>query len=381
MKSKNITITALLILLCISFNPLFAQIALELKGKVTGDTKGFNRIYIFKGQFQDSTVINPNGEYQMTIKSEVPDVKYIYLQYESKAKGYVSPLPLFIEKSGTLQLDFDIDKGISSAQLNGPARSVAYFDYSKAKISFYERINKEIVSKFGEEALKEGTADYDKAMDYFEKRNTQLNDSLFAKYFNPNGADAPFMLLGMVSSLSLAQLESNFSKLSAPLKETKAAKQVEEKINSKKRSSIGSTVANFVLPDTSGNDFSFNKLKGKYVLIDFWASWCGPCRISFPRLRSVYQQLKGKNFEIINISVDAKPADWKKAVKEENNPWPQLHDKVNLSKSAFFVNGIPTAYLIDPDGKIVFSHVGSDEDGGGPMEKKLESIFGVKLTK
>ncbi|WP_454881181.1 TlpA family protein disulfide reductase [Sphingobacterium detergens] len=381
MKSKNIIITVLVALFFFSFNPLFSQINLKIKGKVTGDTKGFDKIYIFKGQFQDSTAISPNGEYQITITSEAPDVMYFYLQYESKVKGYVSPFSLFIEKSGTLQLDFDIEKGISSGQINGPTRSVAYFDYSRAKKSIHERINKEITSKFGEEALKEGTTNFDKAMDYFEKRETQLNDSLFAKYFNPNGADAPFMLLGRVSSLSLAQLEHNYSKLSAPLKETKAAKQLYEKIASKKRSSIGSTVANFVLPDTTGNDFSFNKLKGKYVLIDFWASWCGPCRISFPRLRSVYQQLKGQNFEIINISIDAKLDDWKKAVKEENNPWPQLHDKTNLSKSAFFVSGIPTAYLIDPDGKIVFSSVGSDENGGGPMEEKLESIFGIKLTK
>jgi len=381
MKSKNIIITVLVALFFFSFNTLFAQIDLKIKGKVTGDTKGFNKIYVYSHQSQDSAEISSNGEYQMLIKSDFPDIRYIYLQYDIKTKGGYSPFPLFIEKSGTLNLDFELGKDLFSAQINGPARSVAYFNYSKAKKSATDKIGEEITAKFGEDALKEGATNYDNAIDYYYKRQTQLNDSLFTKYFDPNGSDAPFMLLGVVSSLSLPQLESYFSKLSPPIKETKAAKQVDEKINSKKRSSIGSTVANFVLPDTTGNDFSFNKLKGKYVLIDFWASWCGPCRISFPRLRSVYQQLKGQNFEIINISIDAKLDDWKKAVKEENNPWPQLHDKTNLSKSAFFVSGIPTAYLIDPDGKIVFSSVGSDENGGGPMEEKLESVFGVKLTK
>ncbi|MDF2514802.1 MAG: AhpC/TSA family protein [Sphingobacterium sp.] len=309
-------------LFCFSFNPLFAQISLTIKGKVTGDTKGFNKIYVYNDTYTDSATINVNGDYQMIIKSESSDIRVIYLDYELNTKGSYSPFPLFIAKSGTLNLDFDINAGIPSAVVSGPARSVAYFEFTKAKRSFNTSIYEEALSKFGKDAFKKESSNYKSASDYYGKRMKELSDSLFNKYFDPNEGDAPFILLDMERSLSLEQLESNFSKISVQVKETKGAKQLEDKINSMKRSSIGSTVANFVLPDTSGNDFSFSKLRGKYVLIDFWASWCGPCRTSFPRLRSVYQQLKGKNFEIINISIDAKLDDWKKALKEESNPWP-----------------------------------------------------------
>jgi thiol-disulfide isomerase/thioredoxin len=134
-------------------------------------------------------------------------------------------------------------------------------------------------------------------------------------------------------------------------------------------------VADFVLPDPSGKNIDFKNLKGKYVLIDFWASWCVPCRRSFPRMREVYKKYKDDGFEIYNISIDEDKEAWLKAVKEESNPWPQSLDTKSISQKGFAVTSIPASFLVDPQGKILLKEVGFDPDGGSAIEKKLAEIF------
>jgi peroxiredoxin len=142
-----------------------------------------------------------------------------------------------------------------------------------------------------------------------------------------------------------------------------------------KNSAVGRQVKNFILPDPDGKPYSFEKLKGKYVIIDFWASWCSPCRQSFPRMRKIYEKFKGDKFEMYSISIDQSKEAWLKAVKEENNPWLQALDTKSIAKSGFAITGVPTTYLIDPNGKIIMKQVGIDPDSEGPLEKKLNEIL------
>jgi thiol-disulfide isomerase/thioredoxin len=115
------------------------------------------------------------------------------------------------------------------------------------------------------------------------------------------------------------------------------------------------------------------------VLIDFWASWCVPCRKSFPHMREVYKAFKSDQFEIYSISIDQDKVAWLKAVKEENNPWLQSLDIKNVSQSGFAVTGVPSTFLIDPQGKIMAKEVGFDPNGGSEIEKKLTQLFGKKV--
>jgi thiol-disulfide isomerase/thioredoxin len=130
-----------------------------------------------------------------------------------------------------------------------------------------------------------------------------------------------------------------------------------------------------VLPDPKGTDVNFADLKGKYVLIYFWASWCVPCRRSFPHMREVYKKYKSDKFEIYSVSIDEDKSAWLKAVKEENNPWLQSLDTKNISQKGFAVTGVPSTFLIDPQGKIIAKEVGFDPEGGSEIEKKIEEVF------
>jgi len=105
-----------------------------------------------------------------------------------------------------------------------------------------------------------------------------------------------------------------------------------------------------------GNKLSLASLKGKYVLIDFWASWCGPCRRANPDLVATYAKFKGKKFEILGVSLDKDGAEWKAAIKADKLTWPQVSDLMywnNAAARTYQVESIPSSFLVGPDGKII----------------------------
>lgn len=113
--------------------------------------------------------------------------------------------------------------------------------------------------------------------------------------------------------------------------------------------SAGRKVPEIILKDTSGKDVKFSSLKGKVVLIDFWASWCGPCRRANKHLKKLYEKYKDNGFEIFSISVDDSKSAWKKAIREDKTGWLHVLDEKNLA-NAWRIQYIPTTFLIDKEG-------------------------------
>ncbi|MEE4116530.1 MAG: TlpA disulfide reductase family protein [Marinilabiliaceae bacterium] len=115
----------------------------------------------------------------------------------------------------------------------------------------------------------------------------------------------------------------------------------------------------FVLTDSNGREFSSHQLKGKFVLIDFWASWCGPCHEKFPELKILYNELKDKGFEIVSVSTDRKKEAWLADLGKLNLPWIQVIDEQgdkSVATNNFAVVAIPTLFLIGPDGAIILKN-------------------------
>jgi peroxiredoxin len=127
-----------------------------------------------------------------------------------------------------------------------------------------------------------------------------------------------------------------------------------------------------LLPDTAGNIVALSSLRGKYVLLDFWASWCGPCRLNNPELVTTYKKFKGNNFTMLGVSLDTKKEEWLKAIEDEGLTWMQVSDLKEWSSVAvapYGVRGIPTNYLIDPDGKIVDTNL-----AGQNLQETLQRV-------
>lgn len=140
-------------------------------------------------------------------------------------------------------------------------------------------------------------------------------------------------------------------------------KEMENKIAQAKKLQPGMPVPQISYPDPKGKKYDLSGYKGKVLLIDFWASWCGPCRAAVPKLKELYSKYKSKGFEILSVSIDDSKSAWIKAMDEEKMPWRQLlsTDKEETMQT-FLFSGIPTLYLIDKDGKIIRGYTGLTED-------------------
>lgn len=159
------------------------------------------------------------------------------------------------------------------------------------------------------------------------------------------------------------------------LPDAKYAKQIKS-ILPKKEPEVGDMAEEIMLADTTGKPFALSKLRGKVVLIDFWASWCGPCRRENPNVVRIYNKYKDKGFYVFGVSLDQDGKKWKQAIVKDNLTWAHVSDLKGWQSQAaqlYSVRGIPQTFLVDETGKIIAKNL-----RGGELELKLESLFADK---
>ena len=351
-----------------------------IKGTLTGDLKGYNKIYLYTRMGTDSAVIE-NSQYSFSFPFTEATVKMLYPEYVQKTRQMYQPFGILIAEPGTYYITSDIAKGMyASSEVKGPKSVVLYRQFEKDQSEGYRKVNVALAGLYGQNWYRIG--EEDPLYESFQ----HSRDSLYEVYLlpvvealvrkHPDSYASAFVLSGSGRQLgSIEKKEQLYKLLSPRIKKSDPAQRFADYIQGLKSSGIGNTVANFILPDPQGKQVDFKTFKGKYVLLDFWASWCVPCRKSFPRMREMYQTFKGEQFEIYSISIDENKAAWLKAVQEENNPWPQSLDTKNVSQSGFAVTGVPATFLIDPQGKIIAKEVGFDPNGGSEIEKKIKEIL------
>lgn len=212
----------------------------------------------------------------------------------------------------------------------------------------------------------------DKKLNDLEKQKKNLVYQFIADH--PKSFYSLYLVTSRVSfDIDYNEIMALYNKLDKSVQQTESGKKTAQKIEVLAKSRIGNPMINFTQADTSGNPVSFDNFKGKYVLVDFWASWCGPCRAENPNVLKAYNAFKDKGFTVVGISLDDKAANWKKAIRDDKMPWTQLSDlkgwKNELSTS-YGIQAIPGNLLIDPQGKIVAKNL-----RGEMLENKLKELL------
>jgi len=165
-----------------------------------------------------------------------------------------------------------------------------------------------------------------------------------------------------------------FNLLSKKVKTSDQGKAITERLAISERSRIGAKLPDFIQNDPDGKPVKFSEFRGRYVFLDFWASWCAPCRAENSNVLKAYNTFKDKNFSIIGISLDHEPEQWKKAIKDDHMPSTMVSDLQGMKNqiaSYFHLSGVPFTLLIDPQGKVI-----SKDLYGIRLHQKLREVFG-----
>ncbi|QNL51857.1 TlpA family protein disulfide reductase [Olivibacter sp. SDN3] len=210
---------------------------------------------------------------------------------------------------------------------------------------------------------------YDSLARERDEMNIQFIDT------HPNTFFAASLLHGYIRNdpSFYARGERLYNKLTPEVKATKKGQVLQELLRKQLSVQLGEQLEDFSLADTAGNSVSLSNYKGKYVLVEFWASWCTPCRRENPNLVKSYNEYKSKGFEILAVSFDQKQEDWINAIREDGLPWTHVSELQNLWNSAIakklLVTSVPDNFLLDREGRIIGRNLRGEE-----LNQKLDTI-------
>lgn len=351
-------------------------------GKLNKPAKAFLMVRFGDKMQLDSTFLT-NGKFQFKGVMESPMEAHLRVRHDAtpdhpgKVRTYdVKPI-LLSNETITLTSKDSISKAvITGSALNAENDKVTA--YLKPIYDKYEALNTEFNAQ--PEAKKQDQA-YIQTLEIRAKdiENEILEAKMSYITKNPDQYMSVMALSSLVKpDFDILALEKIFLTINENLRSSYLGKQVAEKIATLKKTLEGVEAADFAQPGVDGKMVKLSDYRGKYVLIDFWASWCAPCRRENPNLVKAYEQYKSKGFEILGVSMDkaSDKAKWLKAIEDDKLSWKQVGDMKGWDNEAgllYEVKAIPMNFLINPEGKIIAKYLRGEE-----LSKKLETIFNPK---
>ncbi len=286
--------------------------------------------------------------------------------------GNIGYLPLFVENS-KIELYADTNN-FNNVKISG-SKSNELYNQLMAKIDSIDNLSKPFYDSIEIAKLNKNES----LIKLFENKLDQIDsmeNNCIINFVNENSSSNVSVYLmykylsGQLDEIVLTDL---FGKLDTTLRSSSYYKLFENQLQILRRTGIGQQAIDFSLPDTNGNEIKLSSLYGKYLLIDFWASWCPSCRQENPNVVRIFKEFSQKGFTILGISLDNNKNSWLKAIEKDGLTWTHISDLEGWNNKAaklYGIRSIPSNLLINPKGIIVAKNIRGTE-----LEKKLKELL------
>jgi peroxiredoxin len=348
---------------------------IKIKGTVTGGDVDVVYLEEMKGQrnatMVDSFILGDNGSFSFTKAATEPAIYRIMFSPRK-----VISLPLITNEKVSLTVNLE-DESKMTYEVEGSKNATMVKKLYDHAITVNDEITvkyDELIASVNPEELTQEMKD--QFMVEYDAILTNQRETIKGIIEENKGT------LGAVFGVNYLDFGKDFDYLNAFAAELAAsdfskmefAQEFISKVEKLKKVSLGSEAPDIQLQNPEGEIVPLSSLKGQYVLIDFWASWCKPCREENPNVVTAYNNFKGKNFVVYGVSLDKSKEAWIKAINDDKLTWPHVSDLQywdNKAAREYMVNSIPANFLIDPNGVIVEKDL-----RGADLRDKLAEILG-----
>jgi thiol-disulfide isomerase/thioredoxin len=357
------TISALLLLSCGNKNQF------KLSGVVVPSSEGKMILFGFKeGQpVPVDTAEIIKGKFNFTGEVTLPELRLMAIDGQ---KRYVAQL--FVEP-GTIDMTVYPDSFEANVIKGSEAQDIFQL-YIDEMVSFSTKENG-LKTRYGQAQSSGNEEDLNAIQFEYQTmvENTQLFSRNLIKKYNSSPVSAYIYLMNFIQDAPVEELDSML-KVFEPIKTSEFVLAIKERAEAMRAFSKGAQAPDFSLNDPNGNPVSLSSFKGKYVMIDFWASWCKPCMIELPNVIELYNVYKDKGFEIIGVSLDRERDAWLNTIKTNAMSWPQVWDMEESAQgevaNKYGVTSIPHTVLLDKEGKIIELNLHGED-----LKKKLAELM------